>query len=67
VQPSKNTEKICANANLWVIFLIPLDLRILIVALPILLALSWAGYNIGRAAIGQLQNAIKQYKTNQNS
>ncbi len=44
-----------------------MDLRILIVALPILLALSWAGYNIGRAAIGQLQIAIKQYKTNQTS
>ena len=45
----------------------PMDLRILIVALPIFLALSWAGYNIGRAAIGQLQIAIKQYKTNQTS
>ena len=67
MQPSNNTEKLCAKANLWVIFLIPMDLRILIVALPILLALSWAGYNIGRAAIGQFQNAIKQYKTNQTS
>ena len=43
----------------------PMDLRILIVALPIVLALSWAAFNIGRAAIGQLQVAIKQYKTNQ--
>ncbi|KZR88961.1 photosystem II protein Y [Synechococcus sp. MIT S9508] len=44
-----------------------MDLRILIVALPIFLALGWASYNIGRAAIGQLQIAIKQYKTNQTS
>ncbi|WP_114993875.1 photosystem II protein Y [Synechococcus sp. UW179A] len=44
-----------------------MDLRILIVALPILLALSWATFNIGRAAIGQLQVAIKQYKINQTS
>lgn len=44
-----------------------MDLRILAVATPILLALSWAAYNIGRAAVGQLQVAIKQYKTNQDS
>ena len=35
-----------------------------LVAFPIVLALSWAGYNIGRAAIGQLQLAIRQFKQN---
>ena len=44
-----------------------MDLRILVVATPVLLALGWAAFNIGRAAIGQLQFAIKQYKTNQAS
>ncbi|WP_066909339.1 MULTISPECIES: photosystem II protein Y [unclassified Synechococcus] len=44
-----------------------MDLRILFVALPILLALSWAAFNIGRAATSQLQVAIKQYKINQTS
>jgi|TARA_B100000073_G_scaffold176398_1_gene146040 photosystem II PsbY protein len=44
-----------------------MDLRILVVAMPVLLALGWAAFNIGRAAIGQLQVAIKQYKTNQAS
>ncbi|NBQ20360.1 MAG: photosystem II protein Y, partial [Synechococcaceae bacterium WB6_3B_236] len=32
-----------------------MDLRLVLVALPILLALGWAGFNIGRAALGQLQ------------
>ena len=48
-------------------YLTPMDLRVLIVALPILLALGWAAFNIGRAAIGQLEVAIRQYKTNQTS
>ncbi|WP_413323853.1 photosystem II protein Y [Synechococcus sp. MIT S9503] len=42
-----------------------MDLRILAVATPIFLALSWATFRIGRAAIGQLQAAFQQYKTNQ--
>lgn len=66
-QPSKNTENFCTKANLWVISQMPMDLRILIVALPILLALSWAAFNIGRAAISQLKVAINQYKINQAS
>ncbi|QEY31175.1 photosystem II protein Y [Synechococcus sp. RSCCF101] len=32
-----------------------MDLRLLIVAFPVLLALGWALFNIGRAAVGQLQ------------
>ena len=42
-----------------------MDLRILAVATPILHALGWAAFGIGRAATAQLQAAIKQYKTNQ--
>ena len=42
-----------------------MDLRILIVAAPVLIAVSWAAYNIGRAALGQLQIAVKQFKANQ--
>jgi photosystem II PsbY protein len=38
----------------------PMDLRLALVALPILLALGWAGFNIGRAALGQLQLMIKR-------
>ena len=38
----------------------PMDLRLVLVALPILLALGWAGFNIGRAALGQLQLMIKR-------
>ena len=41
-----------------------MDFRIGLVVFPIVLALSWAGYNIGRAAIGQLQLAIRQFKQN---
>ncbi|MFZ4803745.1 MAG: photosystem II protein Y [Synechococcus lacustris] len=37
-----------------------MDLRLALVALPILLALGWAGLNIGRAAVGQLQLMIKR-------
>ena len=37
-----------------------MDLRVLIVALPILLALGWAAFNIGRAAVGQLQLMLKR-------
>ncbi|MEQ8468238.1 MAG: photosystem II protein Y [Coleofasciculus sp. D1-CHI-01] len=32
-----------------------MDLRLLIVLLPILLAAGWALFNIGAAAIGQIQ------------
>ena len=41
-----------------------MDLRILIVFAPIFVALGWAGFNIGRAAVGQIQLAIRQYKEN---
>lgn len=37
-----------------------MDLRLVLVASPILLALAWAGFNIGRAAVGQLQLMIKR-------
>jgi len=37
-----------------------MDLRLLLVVAPILLAVSWAGFNIGRAAIGQLQLLLKR-------
>ena len=41
-----------------------MDFRIVAVIFPVLLALSWAGYNIGRAALGQLQMALRDYKKN---
>ncbi|WP_114988213.1 photosystem II protein Y [Synechococcus sp. N19] len=41
-----------------------MDYRIVAVILPILLALSWAGYNIARAALGQLQLALRDFKKN---
>ena len=41
-----------------------MDYRIVAVILPILLALSWASYNIGRAALGQLQLALSDFKKN---
>ena len=41
-----------------------MDFRILLVFAPIFLALGWAGYNIGRAALGQIQLAIRSYKQN---
>ena len=37
-----------------------MDLRLALVALPVLLAVSWAGFNIGRAAVGQLQLMLKR-------
>ena len=37
-----------------------MDLRIVVVAAPILIALGWAGFNISRAAIGQLQMMLKR-------
>lgn len=37
-----------------------MDLRLLLVLAPILLAVSWAVFNIGRAAVGQLQLFIKR-------
>ena len=41
--------------------LIPaMDARLLLVVTPILLAAGWAGFNIGRAAVGQLQLLIKR-------
>ncbi|WP_413441082.1 photosystem II protein Y [Synechococcus sp. MIT S1220] len=44
-----------------------MDFRILLVFAPIMLALGWAGFNIGRAAVGQIQLAIRQYKENTSS
>lgn len=35
-----------------------MDLRLLIVLLPILLAAGWALFNIGAAAIGQIQRFL---------
>jgi len=37
-----------------------MDLRLLLVAAPILLAVGWAAFNIGRAAVGQLQLMLKR-------
>ena len=37
-----------------------MDLRLILVAAPILLAASWALFHIGRAAVGQLQLFIKR-------
>ena len=37
-----------------------MDLRLLLVVAPILLAASWAVFHIGRAAVGQLQLFIKR-------
>ena len=37
-----------------------MDLRVIVVAAPILIALGWAGYNISRAAVGQLQMMLKR-------
>ncbi len=42
-----------------------MDWRIIVVFTPIVLAISWAGYNIGRAALAQLQLAINNFKKNQ--
>jgi photosystem II PsbY protein len=37
-----------------------MDLRLLLVVTPILLAAAWAVLHIGRAAVGQLQLFIKR-------
>ena len=37
-----------------------MDARLLLVVTPILLAASWAVFNIGRAAVGQLQRMLKR-------
>ena len=37
-----------------------MDARLLLVLTPILLAAGWAAFNIGRAAIGQLQLMLKR-------
>jgi photosystem II PsbY protein len=37
-----------------------MDLRVALVATPILLAASWAVFHIGRAAVGQLQLFLKR-------
>ena len=36
----------------------PMDLRLVLVAAPIVLAAGWAVFHIGRAAVGQLQLMI---------
>ncbi|MAR06408.1 MAG: photosystem II protein Y [Cyanobium sp. NAT70] len=42
-----------------------MDYRLFVVAAPIALALAWAVFNAGRAALGQFQTMLKQYKDNQ--
>ena len=37
-----------------------IDARLFVVVAPVLAAVSWAGFNIGRAAVGQLQLLIKR-------
>jgi photosystem II PsbY protein len=37
-----------------------MDLRLVLVATPILLAAAWAVFHIGRAAVGQLQLMIRR-------
>ena len=37
-----------------------MDARLLLVVTPVLLAASWAVFNIGRAAVGQLQLMLKR-------
>jgi photosystem II PsbY protein len=37
-----------------------MDLRLLLVATPILLAVGWAVFHIGRAAVGQVQLMLKR-------
>ena len=46
-------------------FLQTMAWRIVAVFTPIVLAISWAVFNIGRAALGQLQLAVKNFKKNQ--
>ncbi|WP_038548183.1 photosystem II protein Y [Synechococcus sp. KORDI-100] len=37
-----------------------MDARLFLVMAPVLAAVSWAAFNIGRAAIGQLQMLLKR-------
>ena len=37
-----------------------IDARLFLVVAPVLAAVSWAAFNIGRAAIGQLQMLLKR-------
>jgi photosystem II PsbY protein len=37
-----------------------IDLRLLIVLLPLFVALGWAGYNILQLALGQLQSFLNK-------
>ncbi|OUW25653.1 MAG: photosystem II protein Y [Synechococcus sp. TMED169] len=37
-----------------------MDARLFLVVAPVLAAVGWAGFNIGRAAIGQLQLMLKR-------
>ena len=37
-----------------------IDARLFLVVAPVLAAVSWAAFNIGRAAIGQLQMLIRR-------
>lgn len=37
-----------------------IDARLFVVVAPVLAAISWAAFNIGRAAVGQLQMLIKR-------
>lgn len=39
-----------------------MDLRLILVLAPIVLAASWAVFHIGRAAVGQLQLFLKRAK-----
>jgi len=41
-------------------YLQAMDARLLLVLTPILLAAGWAAFNIGRAAVGQLQLMLKR-------
>jgi len=41
-------------------FALTMDLRLVLVAAPIVLAASWAVFHIGRAAVGQLQMFISR-------
>ncbi|MEO0409848.1 MAG: photosystem II protein Y [Cyanobacteria bacterium P01_A01_bin.135] len=37
-----------------------MDWRIVVVLSPLILAASWAAFNIGRAALGQVQNFLEK-------
>ncbi|MGG6296179.1 photosystem II protein Y [Leptolyngbya sp. AN02str] len=37
-----------------------MDWRVLVVLLPVILAASWAGYNIAQAALKQVQTLLKR-------